>query len=130
MMDRTMDSRNRLFGRVRRKDWESNLPKKATGLTARQVATIRRPGFHAAGGVPGLYLQVTAGAGRSWVYRYQVAGKRRDMGLGSLGDFGLADARERAGIARQGVLDGRDPLETRRAERQAKAVDAAKAMTF
>jgi integrase len=29
----------------------------------------------------GLYLQVTAGAGRSWVCRYQLAGKRRDIGL-------------------------------------------------
>ena len=105
------------------------MPRKATGLTARQVATIKRLGFFAAGGVPGLLLQVTAG-GRSWVYRYQVAGKRRNMGLGSLDDLGLADARERAAAARQIVLDGRDPIDTRRAERSARALDTAKAMTF
>src|SRR5215207_9010773 len=86
------------------------MAKKADGLTARQVATIKRPGFHAAGGVPGLMLQVTPG-GRSWVYRYQVAGKRRNMGLGSVDDFGLAEARERAAAARRLVIDGRDPID-------------------
>lgn len=105
------------------------MPKKARELAARQVATIRKPGFHAAGGVPGLLLQVTEG-GRSWVFRYQVAGKRRNMGLGSFDDLGLAEARERAAAARRLVLDGRDPIDVRRAERAESAIRAAKAMTF
>src|SRR5437660_5391081 len=52
------------------------------------------------------------------------------MGLGSLDDLGLADARERAAAARQIVLDGRDPIDQRRAERCGRAIDAARAVTF
>ena len=40
------------------------------------------------------------------------------MGLGPLDAIGLADARERATAARRDALDGRDPLEARRAERR------------
>ena len=78
----------------------TDMPKKAAGLTARQVATIKTPGFHAAGGAWPLPTG-DGGAGRSWVYRYQLAGKRRDMGIGPLDAFGLAEARERAAAARQ-----------------------------
>jgi integrase len=88
------------------------------------------PGLHAAGGAPGLYLQVTAGAGRSWVYRYQRAGKRRDMGLGPLDAVSLAEARYRAQEARKLVLEGKDPIESRRLARMASELDAAKAMSF
>ena len=101
------------------------------GLTARQAATIAKPGFHAAGGVTGLYLQVTRGAGRSWVYRFQIAGRRRDMGLGPADVIGLAEARERAAaMRRMVVVDGCDPITARRADRAGKAVAAARSMTF
>ena len=106
------------------------MPKKAIGLTARQVMATTAPGLHAAGGVPALHLQVTAGAGRSWVYRYQVAGKRRDMGLGPLDAVTLAEARHRAQEARQLVLAGQDPIEARRLARMSSALDAARAMSF
>ena len=47
----------------------------------------------------GLYLQVTTGRNnnirRSWIFRYKRPGSPlRDMGLGSLNDIGLAEARE------------------------------------
>ena len=106
------------------------VPKRAVELTARQVMTIKAPGLFAVGGVPGLLIQVTPGRGRSWVYRFQLGGKRRDMGLGGVGDLSLAEAREKAREQRRMVLDGVDPIEKRRAERVAKAVDKAKAMTF
>jgi hypothetical protein len=48
---------------------------------------IKTPGMHAVGGVPSLYLQVTEGTGRSWVYRYKLSARRQDMGLGPA-DFG------------------------------------------
>ena len=38
------------------------------------------------------------------------------MGLGSVDDLGLAQARERAAAARRLVLDGHDPIDARRAE--------------
>ena len=106
------------------------MPKKVAGLTARQVAAMTAPGLHAAGAAPGLYLQVTPGSGRSWVFRYQLAGKRRDMGIGPLDAIGLAEARQRATDARRMVLAGTDPIEARRIERAAVALSAAKAMTF
>ena len=105
------------------------MPRRALGLTARQVATIAAPGFYAAGGAPGLYLQVTGGA-RSWIYRYQVAGRRRDMGLGPAGAVSLAEARDKALAARRAILAGADPIEARRRERQAVQLGAAKAMSF
>jgi integrase len=90
----------------------------------------------------GLYLQATrsktGGVNRNWIFRYQVDGQRRDMGLGSLHDVGLARARQKTKELReQIVLDGIDPLEARkedRAERRAMAQTAraekAKAQTF
>ena len=90
----------------------------------------------------GLYLQATrskaGGVNRNWVFRYELDGQRRDMGLGSLHAIGLAAARQKAKELReQIVLDGTDPLDARnddrtqrRAERQAKRAEKAKAQTF
>lgn len=83
-------------------------------LTARQVATLG-PGMHNDG--DGLYLQVTDTGARSWILRYQRAGKRREMGLGSVRDFGLADARQRATRERRLLADGIDPITHRASQR-------------
>jgi len=83
-------------------------------LTARKVQTINTPGFHTDGA--GLYLRVTKAGNKAWVYRYQIDGRRRDMGLGRAADVGLADARERHAEARKMVLAGVDPLDARIAE--------------
>lgn len=104
------------------------MPKRAAGLTVRQVETRKAPGFVADGG--GLYLQITPAGAKTWVLRFQIAGRRRDMGLGSASVFSLVEARERAREARRLVVQGIDPIEARRAERSAKALDAAKAMSF
>ena len=86
-------------------------------LTALAVARATRPGMYADGG--GLYLQVSHEGARSWIFRYRSNGRTtpRDMGLGSLLTVTLAEARERARIARGQLLDGADPIETRRAAR-------------
>jgi integrase len=52
------------------------------------------------------------------------------MGLGALGTVTLADARERARLARLQVLDGQDPIEARRARLQATRATDAKRLTF
>jgi Arm DNA-binding domain len=80
----------------------------------------------------GLYLQVTASGAKSWIYRYKLGGRRRDMGLGTFGknDVTLKKARERAAEAREKVRQGIDPVEALQAERAAKAIADAKAMTF
>jgi integrase len=87
-------------------------------LTAKAVANAK-PGFHADGG--NLYLSVGKGDAKSWVVRIKVGGKIRDIGIGSLRDVTLADAREKAGEVRKQVAAGVDPV----AERK-----RAKTMTF
>lgn len=97
---------------------------KINRLTARRVATVTDPGYHADGG--GLYLQVTASGAKSWVFRYRFEGRRPEMGLGPLHVIGLADARAAADAARKMVQSGQDPL----AGRRAAAVSASSIPTF
>jgi len=80
-------------------------------LSARLVQTVTKPGRYADGG--GLYL-VVDGTGRRWVFRYTIAKRTRDMGLGPARDVSLAKARELADEARRLVLGRQDPLEVRR----------------
>jgi integrase len=78
----------------------------------------------------GLYLRVSASGAKSWVFRYQLDGRRRDMGLGPFPDVTLAEARVRASAHRLQRHDGVDPLAARTAQRQTRQLDAAKMMTF
>lgn len=48
-----------------------------------------------------------------------VTGKAREMGIGSTRTISLADARERAAVARKMIADGLDPIEVRQQERAA-----------
>src|SRR6516165_8331643 len=96
-------------------------------LTALKVVRAKRPGVYADGG--GLYLQITKG-GASWVYRFMLNGRAREMGLGPVHTITLAEARERATQARKLRLDGYDPIERRRSERAAQRVAEATAISF
>jgi integrase len=85
----------------------------------------------------GLWLQVTRGEGensdhlrRSWTFRYEINGRRREMGLGALHTFSLAEARNRARALRQLLADGIDPLAKREANKQARLVEQASTVTF
>jgi integrase len=92
-------------------------------LTAVAVRNLVKPGFHHDGG--GLYLQVSSYGTKSWVLRYTLNKKVRDMGLGPVADWTLAEARERAKKYRQLVDDGIDPVNFREQERlQRAAADA------
>jgi integrase len=97
-------------------------------LSAVEVRGIARKGMHHDGG--GLYLQVSAGGARSWIFRYMLDGRAREMGLGPVHVVPLAEARKRAAECRRMRLDGIDPIEARSAERGRKKLAAAKAMTF
>lgn len=79
-------------------------------------ARSAKPGKHEDG--DGLRLVVT-GSSKSWVLRYQVAGKRREMGLGTYPDIKIADARRLAGEARAKIANGSDPIAARVAARKA-----------
>jgi len=87
-----------------------------------------KPGMHADGG--GLYLQVTASGAKSWIFRFMLHGRAREMGLGPLHTISLAEARERARECRKLRVDGIDPVEVRRAKRAEERLAAATAMTF
>jgi integrase len=97
-------------------------------LTALGVAKQKAPGMYGDGG--GLWLQVTGKGGKSWVFRYTLRGKSREMGLGSAITFSLAEARQKALACRKLCFDNVDPIEARRDSRQAAALEAARAMTF
>ena len=85
-------------------------------LTERGVQTAK-PGRHSDG--DGLHLVVSEAGRKKWVLRYQVAGVRKDKGLGAYPAVGLKDARERASDARKLVARGVDPIEADRAARKA-----------
>jgi integrase len=100
-------------------------------LKTRQV-TNSKPGYLSDGA--GLYLQTTVGkegdACRSWVFRFERRGKRREAGIGPLHTVGLAEARERAKTMRLLLLDGKDPIEHRLAERDKQRAEEAARVTF
>ncbi|HEV8032857.1 MAG TPA: Arm DNA-binding domain-containing protein, partial [Stellaceae bacterium] len=97
------------------------------GLTAKGIERLAA-GYHADGGK--LYLQVTATGSRSWIFRYQRYGRRRDMGLGPYPFVGLADARRTANECRELLFRGVDPLDRKHGQRAAEKAAAAKQMTF
>jgi integrase len=84
-------------------------------LTAKRVDHLHKRGRHPDG--DGLYLQVTQSGVKSWVLRYERNGRERMLGLGTLRDFSLKEARERARRARQLLADGVDPIDAKRAQR-------------
>jgi integrase len=89
--------------------WESGMGK----LTATGVkASIGKPGRYGDG--DGLFLQVPAAGGGSWVLRAQKDGRRRDIGLGSASKVSLSLARTRAAEARSQIEAGIDPVAQRR----------------
>lgn len=80
-------------------------------LSALKVARLSKPGRYGDG--KGLYLQISKPGVKSWIFRFEREGKERFMGLGPLHTVSLADAREKARVARLSLIEGIDPLEKR-----------------
>lgn len=78
----------------------------------------------------GLYLNVTIGGSKSWLYRYMLAGKAHWMGLGGYPDVSLAEAREKAAECRKKVRQGIDPLSAKRQQTSAIRASIAKSILF
>src|SRR5262245_14576778 len=99
-------------------------------LTELRCKRASKPGLHADGG--NLYLQITksasGGVNKSWIFRY--GAPSRYLGLGPYPTVSLAEARKKASHARNQLAHSIDPLDHRKAQRRAKALEAAKAMTF
>src|SRR5688572_9932740 len=93
------------------------MPRKlSNALTPLEVKNAK-PGRHADGG--GLHLLVKESGARSWVYRFMLKGKARDIGLGAAAGpeaISLSAARAKADALRMKVKDGIDPLAERHRE--------------
>lgn len=97
-------------------------------LSAKKVDNTRGPGRYADGG--GLYLQVSPTRTKSWLFRFMLDGKAREMGLGAVSDNTLAEARDKAQDARKVLERGMDPIEYRDALRAQGRAVAAKSKLF
>ena len=99
------------------------MPRLAVPLTALRVKNAKAGRY---GDGNGLFLLVRPNGTRFFIFRYRIAGRLREMGLGSADLFPLADARQRAGDLFRKVKLGTDPL----AERDADKAKAGAAITF
>lgn len=87
-----------------------------TKLTVVRVKALKEPGRYSDG--DGLLLVVRASGAKSWLWRGQANGSRRDIGLGSYPDVSLADARDKAAATRKQMRAGEDPVESKRLARE------------
>ncbi len=97
-------------------------------LNVKQLGSLTTPGIYSDGG--GLYLRVRPTGTRSWLFICMLAGKRREMGLGSVLDVPLAKACEKAASARAVHLEGRDPIMAHKAIVRVEELPATKFGTF
>lgn len=133
------------------------MPRKPKELTPLEVKRLKckvnadgKPynSLHPAGGVRGLFLQVTPSDARSWILRYSVGYKldpsgeiqrdkngqpvplRHHLGLGSYPTVTLGQAREKAREALERIEAGIDPVEEKRAAKRARMTEQLKRITF
>lgn len=91
------------------------LPKIIVNALTPPMVKHAKVGRHADGN--GLFLLVKPTGKRSWVFRYKMARRERDMGLGGAigpGSVTLAEARAKAVEARRLLRSGADPISQRR----------------
>jgi hypothetical protein len=92
------------------------------------INKLSSPGYYGDGG--GLWLLVSKSSSKSWVFRFTLAGRRREMGLGGLQTISLGMAREKALQCRRLLVDGTDPIEARVAAKTSRALSTARLKTF
>lgn len=97
-------------------------------LSATKISSLTERGYYADGG--GLYFRISQYNTRLWAFRYKLAGKAREMGLGAYPDVTLKEARERAEKARKLLHDNIDPIDQRQAARSAMLAAREAALTF
>ena len=102
--------------------------RKINRLSARQVETIARKGRYADGN--GLWLQISDQQTKSWLFRFTLDGKQRQMGLGSVHTVSLSEARKHALECRKSLLDGNDPIDERKRQRQSLQAQTVSTKTF
>src|SRR5688572_29061531 len=90
-------------------------------LKALDVERKSKPGYYADGG--GLYLQISPSKTKSWIFRFALKKRTREMGLGPFPGVSLAQARQKAADARSLTAEGKDPIEEKRAREAAEAAE-------
>ena len=68
----------------------------------------------------GLQLHITPQGSRLWRWAYRHEGKQKLMALGVYPDVSLAQARDKADLARKLLATGVDPMATRKSEKIAR----------
>ena len=98
--------------------------------SAKSVQSVNSIGYHRCG--EGLYLQVSNKGTKSWLYRFKspVTKKQREMGLGSYKFVDLAMARQQALKNKQLVINGKDPIEERKANNIKAQIEKSRDFTF
>lgn len=84
-------------------------------LNPKQVENLTEPGTYEDG--DGLRSVVKPTGRKSWLLRFQLVGRRREMGLGSFPEVSLKNARLEASAKRRLLTDGVDPLAARDIQR-------------
>ena len=84
------------------------MPKTGTPLSATAVRNFKEPGKYY--DLHGLFLRIEPTGSRRWVQRVSVAGRQREIGLGSADLVTLAEARELAVSNKKLAKAGGDPL--------------------
>ena len=88
------------------------MPKIGTPLSATTVRNLKKPGKYY--DLHGLFLRIEPTGSRRWVQRVSVAGRQREIGLGSADLVTLAEARELAVSNKKLARAGGDPLAVKR----------------
>jgi len=108
--------------------WKAEERMRRSGLNVLAIQKMSKAGRYADGN--GLYLQITKTGTKSWIFRFMLNGKSREMGLGSVTALKLADARQMA-VEYQGLLlKGIDPIHERDAKKKKQALNEARTTTF
>lgn len=102
--------------------------RRANLLTAVAVNAKKEPGYYPDGN--GLYLQVSGSGSKSWVLRFSLNKRAREMGLGSTVVRTLSEARDLAKKYRQQLAEGIDPIEARKEQRLANLMASKPKKTF
>jgi len=80
-----------------------------TAFTDTYVRNLKSVGRYTDIATQGLNLQVKAGGGKYWTFRYQFDGKRQDLSLGTYPPITLKEARARATATRNELNQGLRP---------------------
>jgi integrase len=100
------------------------MPVRAKELKPAEIARLQprytdKPTAYPVGGVAGLHVQITPEGAMSWFLRVTIGNKRRRIGLGAYPEVKLGKARDRAREAKDKIAAGIDPIEERKATREA-----------